>query len=251
MERARRRRLAEELAAKVAKSRKDVMAVVLFGSVARGDDGPDSDVEIAAVVRGSRSAPRDAQRFVLGGVLFSVYWYNAPGLRAQMLSADGDASRHGFLDGVALHDPFRWFERLKGEVAALPESFYAKSSEEALHQMYEYVCKARNAWRRKDDANVVYATGVVGSLARVVAALVNRRHYASENTMATEWRDFPDLPASFGRHLAPLLAEAASSERRYEAAMALWRSTREWAARRGVRLRTIRDLREIRIPGMR
>src|SRR3972149_3977627 len=135
MERTRRRRLAEQLAAKVARSRKDVVAVILFGSVARGDDGPDSDVELTAVVRRAGGA---AQRFVLGGVLFNVYWRNAAGERRHMLEPDGDATRHGLLDGLPLYDPFRWFARLKREVADLPASFYRRSAEDALPQLYEY-----------------------------------------------------------------------------------------------------------------
>lgn len=245
MERARRRRLAEELAAKVVKSRKDVVAVVLFGSVARGDDGPDSDVELAALVRRGGHA---AQRFVLGGVLFNVYWSSAAGYRRNMLEPDGDASRHGFLDGVPLYDPHGWFARLKREVANLPPSFYRQSAEDALHQMYEYVCKARNAWRRGDGPNVLYATGVVGYLGRVLVALVNRRHYRTENTMGTEWREFHDLPADFGRLLAPLIAERATLRRRYEASMALWRGCRAWAARRGIRLNAVRGLHAVRFP---
>lgn len=220
MERLVRRRLSDQLAGRIAKSRRDIVAVVLFGSVARGDDGPDSDVELAAVVR-RLSGKRNVERFVLGGVLFSVYWYDAAGLRNQMLSMDGDASRHGFLRGIALHDPLGWFDRLKREVGNLPPSFYRRSAEDALHQMYEYVCKARNARGRGDEANLVYATGVVGYQARVLAALLNHRHYVSENTMTDEWRGFPDLPAAFPRWVEPLLGGSATVDERYESAMAL------------------------------
>jgi kanamycin nucleotidyltransferase len=245
MERTRRRQLAEELAAKVARSRKDVVAVILFGSVARGDDGPDSDVELTAVVRRAGGA---AQRFVLGGVLFNVYWRNAAGERRHMLEPDGDATRHGFLDGLPLYDTHAWFAHLKRDVANLPASFYVRSAENALHEMYEYVCKARNARRRGDEANVVYATGVVGYLARVLAALLNHRHYRSENTMTDEWRQFPDLPGDFGRLVGPLVGGSAPLQERYDSAIALWRLCRTWAARRRVRLRTVQNLREIRIP---
>lgn len=245
MERARRRRLAEELAAKIARSRKDVVAVVLFGSVARGDDGPDSDVEMAALVR---RGGREAQRFVLGGVLFNVYWLSAAASRHHMLDPDGDAAKHGFLEGTPLYDPHGWFVHLKRDVENLPTSYYRRSAEDALHQMYEYVCKARNAKRRGDELNVVYATGTVGLIARVLVALVNRRHYKTENTMGTEWRDFPDLPPKFGVYVGPLLAARTSPGRRYAAAMALWQATRAWAARRGVRLKDVPGLRSVRIP---
>lgn len=246
MERARRRRLVDQLAARVRRSREDIVAIVLFGSVARGDDGPDSDVDLYAVLRGGR--PRQDEYFVLGGVLFCVYWRSAIHVRHEMLDVAGDATRHGFMGGVALYDPTGWFVKLRREVANLPASHFRESATKALHNLYEYVCKARNAWRRGDDNNVHYATGVIGYEARVLVALINRRHYVSENAMASDWRGFSDLPPEFQRHVEPLLRGSASTTVRYEAAMALWTTTRRWAARRGVSLRTVRSLREIRIP---
>lgn len=245
MERARRRRLAEELAAKIVRSRTDVVALVLFGSVSRGDDRPNSDVELCAV---TRRGPWEPEYFVLDGVLFCIYWRSAAQLRHEMLDVAGDATRHGFMDGTVLHDPSGWFVRLGREVANLPTSHFRGSATKALHNMYEYVCKTRNAYRSGDWPNVYYATGVVGYEARVLVALVNRRHYRSENTMATEWREFADLPPGFDRHVAPLIGGDASTAFRFRAAMALWANTRRWAARRGVRLRTVQSLRGIRIP---
>ncbi len=245
MNRTRRRRLAEELTAKIVKSKKDVVAIVLFGSVARGDDAPDSDVEICVILRRGGQRP---QRFVLDGVLFTVYWFSTAGMRRQMLEVSGDATRHGFKEGIALYDPNGWFARLRRDIERLPAEFYHKCAEDALHSMYEYVCKARNAWRRKDTANIVYATGVVGYEARVLAALMNRRHYRSENSMMSEWREFPDLPMGFTRYVDSLISDSATPQKRYNAAMNLWRITRVWANRRDVKLRTVRGLHEVSIP---
>lgn len=245
MERARRRRLAEQLIARIVRSRDDLVAIVLFGSVAREEDGPDSDVDLCVVTR--RGAMRRDEYFVLGGILFCVYWKSAIAVRQEMLDVAGDATRHGFLDGVALHDPTGWFVRLRREVADLPASHFRDGATKALHHMYEYVCKARNAWRTGDRGNVLYATGVVGYEARVLVALMNHRHYRSENTMTSQWREFSDLPPKFERQIEPLLGGSASVAVRYRAAMALWTNTRAWATRRGVSLRVVRSLREIRI----
>jgi len=76
---------------------------------------------------------------------------------------------------------------------------------------------------------------------------VNRRHFTSENTVSSEWREFPDLPRGFDR-IAAILDGGTSDRRLAEDTEALWRITRDWAARRGVRLRTVRSLREVRIP---
>lgn len=244
MDRARRRRLAEELAAKIVRARKDVRAVILIGSVARGDDGPDSDVDMKVV---AAKGPWEPVRFLLGGVLFSVYWSRWESLLQEMLEPDGDAERHGFLGGVALYDPEGLFRKLHARVAALPRTFHPASAQEALYQAYEYLCKARNAWRRRDGANLEYAAWETAYLLASVAALVNRRHFASENTVFSEWRQFPDLPRGFERITA--IFEGGLSDRRLHGETeALWRTTRDWAARRGVRMKEVRRLASVEIP---
>jgi len=244
MERARRRRLAEELAAKIVRARKDVRAVILIGSVARGDDGPDSDVDMKVV---AAKGPWEPTRFVLGGVLFSVYWSRWESLMQEMLEPDGDAERHGFLGGVALYDPEGLFRKLHARVAALPRTFHPASAQAALDQAYEYLCKTRNAWRRRDRANLEYAAWETAYFLASAVALRNRHHFGSENTVFSEWREFPDLPRGFER-IAAIFEGGLSDRRMYEDVEALWRSTRDWAARRGVRLHTVRGLREVRIP---
>ncbi|HYS72120.1 MAG TPA: kanamycin nucleotidyltransferase C-terminal domain-containing protein [Thermoplasmata archaeon] len=165
-----------------------------------------------------------------------------------MLELRGDAVRHGFLDGVALHDPEGLLPKLRARVAALPESFVRASATEALHEMYEYVCKARNARQVGDRANLEYAARVTAAHATSVVALLNHRHYKSENTISDGWREFPDLPPKFAT-LVPQIFEGGLPNRRlYDTAMAVWDSTRAWAARRGVRLHTVRTLPAIRAP---
>ena len=245
MERARRRRLVEELAAKIRRRRKDVRAIVLFGSVARGDDRPASDVDVIVI---AKRGPWEPQRFVLGGVLFNVYWKSWPTIMREMLELRGDATRHGFLDGVELYDPEGLMRKLRKLVAALPESFARACAKESLHEMYEYVCKARNAWRSHDRENLVYAARVTATHATTVVAILNRRHYASENTVWSGWRDFPDLPPKFSTLVSRIFIARLPDRRLYETTMAVWDATRRWAARKGVRLHMVRSLPAIRAP---
>src|SRR3990170_5147628 len=130
MDRARRRKLVEDLAAKIRRSRRDVRAIVLFGSVARGDDLPDSDVDLIVV---AGLGPWKPQKFTLGGVLFNVYWKRWPGLLRDMLEPGPGAERHGFLEGEALYDPDGLLTKLRSLAGRLPEAWYRESAEAELN----------------------------------------------------------------------------------------------------------------------
>ena len=245
MQRARRRKLVNDLALKIRRTRPDVRSVILFGSVARGDDLSDSDVDLTVI---AKRGPWEPQRFVLGGVLFNVYWKSWQSMLRDMLELRGDATRHGFLDGVALYDPEGLLPKLRKLVASLPESFVRASATEALHEMYEYVCKVRNAWRSRDRANLEYAARITATHATTVVALLNHRYYASENAVWAGWRAFPDLPPGFSALVPRVFKGRLPNRRLYETAMATWDTTRAWAAQRGVRLRVVRTLRAVRVP---
>ena len=245
MDRARRRKLVEDLAAKIRRSRKDVRAIILIGSVARGDDLPDSDVDLAVV---ASRGPWKPQKFTLDGALFNVYWKRWPSLLREMLEPGPGAERHGFLEGEALYDPERLLTKLRSLVGQLPEAWYRESAAAELEEAYEYVGKAKNAWRRRDRANLEYGARVAAYRLASVVAYVNRRHFSTENAVSTEWREFPDVPPGFARPFRRIVQGRPSDRALHEATLALWRVTRDWAAARGVRLHAVRSLAGVRIP---
>jgi len=96
----------------------------------------------------------------------------------------------------------------------------------------------------------VYAAWIVGVGAINLVGILNRRAYASENTMWSEWRAFPSLPPRF-----PELVEVSCGIQRVRdrelvaAVEALWATCQRWARTRGIRSRTIRSIRSLPIPG--
>ena len=220
-------------------------AIVLFGSVARGDDLPDSDVDLIVV---AGLGPWKPQKFTLGGVLFNVYWKRWPGLLRDMLEPGPGAERHGFLEGEALYDPDGLLTKLRSLAGRLPEAWYRESAEAELNEAYEYVCKAKNAWRRRDRANLEYGARVSAYRSASVVAYLNRRYFATENAVPTQWREFSDVPPGFAGPFRRIVEGRASDRALYEATLAVWRATRDWAAARGVRLHAVRSLADVRIP---
>lgn len=242
------RRLAARVAQRILQERKDVLAIGIAGSVARGEAGPGSDLDMDVIVR---RGPREHVGVVLDGTLLSLSFKTRRDFERHFTEASANLShRHGGLHAEVLYDPGGLFASVRAKVARLPEQVYRDSARDVLARMYEYLGKMRNARRRADHRNVVYGAWIVGLQAINLVGLLNRRPYTSENTMWSEWRAFPALPPGFAD-----LVDVACGFRRVSdttlltATEALWSTCQRWAGRRGVRLRAIRNLRSLRIPG--
>ena len=240
------RAIAEQLARRILRERGDVVAIAIVGSVARGEARAGSDLDIDVVVRRGRGNHVSA---VVDGTIVSLSFTPRSAFARQFGEATGWlAQRLGGLRADVLYDPGGLFPKLRDRVARLPAVTYRRSAREALVEMYEYLGKLRKARWRGDHANLVYAAWVVGVNAIRLVALVNRRWYASENTLWTEWRSFPSLPPRFSE----LDAVACGFRRTGDAALArtteaLWRTCERWARRRGIRLPRVRSVRSIPI----
>jgi len=165
-----------------------------------------------------------------------------------MLEPGPGAERHGFLDGEALYDPDGLMQKLRSLVAALPESWYRESAQDELNEAYEYVCKAKNAWRRRDRANLEYGARVAAYRLASVVAFVNRRHFATENAVPTQWRQFADVPPGFARPFRRIVEGRGTDRALYEATLEVWKATQDWAAARGVRLHAVRRVADVAVP---
>jgi predicted nucleotidyltransferase len=240
----RHRALADRICAKLLRERDDVVAVLLTGSVGRGDAQRHSDIDLHAIAH--RGGP--STRFVLNGIHVSVDVSTPDAWRRSMVEPDTWLPlRHGGLAGEVLHDPMAVVESVREEVRRLPWRVYREAAAMALTGMYEDLGKVRNARTARDRGLLIWGAFAVAVGAAMTVALLNRRAYASENTVATEWRTFAALPRTFAQNFeAAFGLRSVRDARRHDATVTLWDIVRRFAGRRGVALHTAPRLAAVR-----
>jgi len=194
-----------------------IVAVGVHGSVARGDDGDESDLDLAVIT--ARPEVEVPDRFLrhrgtvvdLGAITADAYLEEAGHIGpAWPLAADQ------YVNHLALHDPGEFFHKLRHVHEAAveqspPEAFRAAAGYD-LVQLVSWEGKARDAELAGDLAVASLAVKEAAVLAMLVVGLHTRTAYrnlahAVRATAVTEAAG-PGFPAAYRRLLDPTVEPA-------------------------------------------
>ena len=194
-----------------------IVAVGVHGSVARGDDGDESDLDLAVITAGPEVEVPD--RFLrhrgtvvdLGAITADAYLQEAGHIGpAWPLAADQ------YLNHLALHDPGEFFHKLRHVHEAAveqgpPEAFGAAAGFD-LVQLVSWEAKARDAELGGDLAVASLAVKEAAVLAALVVGLHTRTAYrnlahAVRATAGTEAAG-PGFAPAYRRLLDPTVEPA-------------------------------------------
>jgi hypothetical protein len=194
-----------------------IVAVGAHGSVARGDDGDESDLDLAVIT--ARAEVEVPDRFLLhrgtvvdlGAITADAYLEEAGHIGpAWPLAADQ------YVNHLALHDPGEFFHKLRHVHEAAveqspPEAFRAAAGYD-LVQLVSWEGKARDAELAGDLAVASLAVKEAAVLAMLVVGLHTRTAYrnlahAVRATAVTEAAG-PGFPAAYRRLLDPTVEPA-------------------------------------------
>ena len=194
-----------------------IVAVGVHGSVARGDDGDESDLDLAVITAGPEVEVPD--RFLrhrgtvvdLGAITADAYLGEAGHIGpAWPLAADQ------YVNHLALHDPGEFFHKLRHVHEAAveqspPEAFRAAAGYD-LVQLVSWEGKARDAELAGDITVATLAVKEAAVLAMLVVGLHSRTAYrnlahAVRATAVTEAAG-PGFPAAYRRLLDPTVEPA-------------------------------------------
>lgn len=217
----------------------ELRAVALYGSLARGDDGPFSDLELLCVLAG-REEEEFTFEWVAGPWKAEVNVVGAGALLREAARIDGRwPLTHGaFLRMRALWDPGDFCRQVQRIVANPPEAQCRAAIEAVLvGELYEFIGKVRNAQARGDRAPLAKLALALADYTAYVLGLARRTPYVSGATLLEEALRVPGRPAGFDA-LCRLVRDGTLSDATavIDACEALWAGLEAWAALHGYRI---------------
>lgn len=232
---------AEEIAACVQRHYGDqVLALGLYGSTARGTDGPYSDIEIFCVLTGP--GQRQSHEWSAGAWKAEVNAFSADVLlkEAGELNENWSLTHGAFTQVRSFSDPQGFFPRLKETVFAhSAEEFRQAVGSLIVGEIYERIGKIRNACSGKKWSSV---PGHAVDLAREVAYLLGLANcwlYSSASEVLDEALCLPDRPAGFDRLCALVMrGDLSAGPDVCAAANALWDGVEAWAKQHEIETET-------------
>jgi kanamycin nucleotidyltransferase len=239
MDRSRRLDLARQIAAQIhGHYRDNVLAIGVYGSLARGTDGPYSDIEMHCVVRGSGVDVCHEWSAGAWKAEVDVYSEDVVLEWASELDVDWPVT-HGACTNVwALYDPTGFFSRLRDATLSHPDEVLQRVIRDVIvGEIYERIGKIRNARAANEDACLPYLAVELAKCGACLLGLAHRHLYTTSTHMFEESLTLPGRPDGYDRLCRMVMAgDLADAARIADAADAFWSGVERWAGERGIQI---------------
>lgn len=237
MEPARRMALVREIADRaLAARREDVLAIGVYGSVARGTDGPYSDIEMVCVLR--TRGEQDIVEWTTGPWKAEVDFYSQDVLLRKASEVDGEwPLTHGaYCHVFALYDPDHFFVKLRDVVLSQPEERFLEAMREVIvGELYEGIGKLRNARHSGHTAGLPELALNMARYGAFLIGLANRRCYSSGTHVLEESLTLPGRPAGYDALCRMAMrGELSDPDRIAQACEVFWSGVERWASEQGL-----------------
>jgi kanamycin nucleotidyltransferase len=239
MERARRLELAYRIAEQVQRHyRERVLAVGIYGSLARGSDGPYSDIEMHCVLRGS--GVERWHEWSTGPWKAEVDVYSADVVLRWAAEVDVDWSiTHGaYTEVLPVHDPTDFFPRLRDTVLSQPDGAFGRAiCDVVVGEVYERIGKIRNAREAGNDACLPYLAVDLARVGACLLGLAHRHLYGSSAHLFQESLTLPDRPDGYDELCRLVMGgELTDATRIAETCDSFWLGVESWAQQHDLRI---------------
>jgi kanamycin nucleotidyltransferase len=217
-----------------------LLALGVYGSVARRADGPYSDIEMYCVIQGE-------------GVDYAYEWTTGPWkAEVDVRSPDTLLAEAGELEGMwslthqaavsvlPLEDPQGIFTQMAQAALDHTDEEYAQAlSDLIVGEIYELVGKVRNALAQDKTASLALFTAELGRYAAGMVGLAARRLYPSASEMLADSLTLPDQPYGYAELCQLLISGKLDDPRQIGAIVdTFWEGTLAWARQRELRIET-------------
>ncbi len=213
-----------------------LLAVGIYGSLARGDDGPYSDIEMWAVMRED-----GIERFIewiVGPYKVQIDVFSRDVLWEDAARVEGDwALTHGSMAEVMpVHDPEGFFPLLRTRVLTRPESDFEKAIRELIiDDLYEMVGKVRYLRAAGESGSLSFFVLKLALSGAWMLGLAHRRYFSSASRIFDEALALPGAPAGYSELLGIVMrGDMQPRPALFEAVDAYWEGVVVWAEARSI-----------------
>lgn len=184
-----------------------LVAVGLYGSTARCEDGPYSDVELTAVVKGRKVDEK--HEGIVRGLKYTIDVTTVDVVRREMtaLHAGWPLFSSIYVVGVPIHDPAGLYPALRRLYDRTRRgNFRPVLRREVTDRYYEIFSKFSTAVARGDPREIRYLAFYVSYSLKTFWGLVNRRHLGGATYRPDRLLALPRTPPSYRRLGGMILA---------------------------------------------
>lgn len=237
--------LAQKIAARARQIYGDqLLAIGLYGSLARGADGPFSDIEMMCIL--STSGEDYTHEWAYDGWKAEVNFLSQDVALHSAAEVDFDWPRtHGsYTRTLALYDPAGFLSRLQEAALNHPRSDFRDAIHDLIvGEIYELVGKLRNARHDCYDNGLPALALSLAERGAYLAGLANSHLYTSGTRLLEESLELPDLPDGYEDlcRLA-LTGELNDPQRLLGVCETFWTGIETWAARNGIVIETAQEI---------
>jgi len=216
----------------------EVIAIGLYGSLAREEDGPYSDIELFGVLRTDHYTQRYEWCTPAWKAEVDLYGKQALRERAACVDERWPLTHSALQTVLALYDPEQFFAEIRTIVQSRPEVLFREAIEHlVVENVFEDIGKIRNA---QAFGTLTTLPALVLKLVQAVALVVglaNRHCYTTGTRVISEAVALPDLPDGF-RELGQvvLTGDLRDGEQLGAASERLWRGLNIWAQDHGYQI---------------
>jgi kanamycin nucleotidyltransferase len=176
----------------------EVIAIGLYGSLAREEDGPYSDIELFGVLRTEQY--EQCYEWCTAKWKAEVDLYGKQTLRDRAALVDGrwPLTHSAFQTVLPLDDPEHFFAEIRTIVQASPEPLFREAIENLLvDDVFECIGKIRNAQALGTSTALPALVLKLVQAVAMVVGLANRQCYTTGTRVISEAMTLPDLPDGF------------------------------------------------------
>lgn len=215
-----------------------VIAVGVYGSLARQTDGPYSDIEMFVVVQGEKIDKTYEWASKTWKAEVNVCSPDVLEGQAAMVESDWPITHGAFLHIWPIHDPTGFFPKLGQIVMTQPdEAFRVQMECLIVGEIFEMVGKVRNAvYNANADPLAAYMIELALYGARLVG-LANRHSYRSFSQIFADSLNLAGLPDGY-RELcgAAMCGDLRSPQLLLEICDSFWQGVETWAEARSLQI---------------